>query len=537
MARKMTQFGGVAGDVLRRTLNRTTWFSGLALVSALFLAARGLGAIDQAGLFPLAALLIVALGLAHHGVRAAVSHASVYDPGDGRTFVVATRVAMASAVWVIPWMLWSNSLAPASPILSYVGTPSPLAAALFLFCCLVATPACLIAAVHSKGWLDVLSPAHWAHQFTGRGSDLMTVYAIQAGGAFLMTSLAFPLVVGTFRVNPSAGIGVAAVSGCLVLGYWVSLTGGLSGSIHAALPNRLHIREEMTFGDPAREAELNRDLPELPVFTSGHDVAHEPVVEALTEQQSADETVPGATPEQTPTESNESLDEPAEPLEETAEARQSPAPSEPVAFDVSTTHANTRKTPLLDAEIRVAEAMKRFRLDPSHTLSKLAELNQRFAPDPHVLQTLAICLHRTGHADEAFKIARRAFPLCFEYGFVSLAAAMFYELRADLTRLQLKQAQVMEIAQVLQRAGELAAAAKAYSLVIHANPGEILAVKGLLDLAERILDVKRKPAAALKIYMFLLDHCSDPTMNAVIQDGIAKCRDSEKTESDAEVSL
>ena len=39
------------------------------------------------------------------------------------------------------------------------------------------------------------------------------------------------------------------------------------------------------------------------------------VVEALTEQQSADETVPGATPEQTPTESNESLDEPAEPLD------------------------------------------------------------------------------------------------------------------------------------------------------------------------------------------------------------------------------
>ena len=62
------------------------------------------------------------------------------------------------------------------------------------------------------------------------------------------------------------------------------------------------------------------------------------------------------------------------------------------------------------------------------------------------------------------------------------------------------------------------------------DPREILAVKGLLDLAERILHVKDKPAAALKIYLFLLDHCNDPSMTEVIRDGIAQCRDSEEAD-------
>ena len=130
MAEILSHFGGVAGDVLRRTLRRSTWVSGMALVSALFLTARGLGSIEQAGLFPIAALLLVSLGLAYHGVRAAAAHASTFEPTDGRTFVVATRVAIASAVWFVPWKLWGSSLGSASPVLDSIGAPSPLAAGL-----------------------------------------------------------------------------------------------------------------------------------------------------------------------------------------------------------------------------------------------------------------------------------------------------------------------------------------------------------------------------------------------------------------------
>ncbi len=530
MAETLSHFGGVAGDVLRRTLRRSTWVSGMALVSALFLTARGLGSIEQPGLFPIAALLLVSLGLAYHGVRAAATHVSSFEPGDGRTFVVATRLAIVSAVWFVPWKLWSASLGQVSPMLDSIGAPSALAAGLFLFGCLVATPVCLVAAVHSKNWIDVLSPNHWGNQFSGRGGDLMTVYAIQAGGALLVTGLMIPLVFGAIRINLTAGLAAVGVAACVVLGYWISLTGRLCGSIHAVpaevetavRPQR--VDDDLTFADPPLAPELNRDLPEQPVE---QEPADETPVAVVSDKQAATEARPSDSQEQ---DDAVAVENPVQEVSDGTKIRRYAAPSQPVEFEVPKEAGKVRKTPLLDAESRVEEAMKRFRLEPSHTLSKLAELNQNFAPSAHVLQSMAICLHRTGHTQQAFKIARQAFPLCFERGYVSLAAAMFYELRSELNRFDLKEAQVLEIATVLHRADELAAAAKAYSLVIHANPREILAVKGLLDLAERILNVKAKPAAALKIYMFLLDHCTDPGMTEVIRDGIAQCRDSEEAD-------
>ncbi|MEE8411010.1 MAG: hypothetical protein V3S47_00805 [Acidobacteriota bacterium] len=507
MAETLSHFGGVAGDVLRRALRGSTWVSGMALVSALFLTARGLGSIEQPGLFPVAAMLIVSLGLAYHGVRAAAANASSLKTTDGRTLVVATRMAIASAVWLVPWMLWGASGGRTPELLDSIGVPSPLAAGLYLFGCLVATPICLIAAVHSKSWIDVLSPVHWGHQFSGRGNDLMVVYTIQTGGAALAAALMTPLVFGAIRLNTTAGFAATAVAACVVLGYWVSLTGRLCGSIHAA-PAEV---------DPVLDAELNRDLSEP--------VSEEPRVDEppVTEDRPRD-------PQRK--DDAEHGEGPIPP--KAAKVRRYAAPSKPVAFEVPKPVRNVRKTPLLDAETRVKEAMKRFRLDPSYTLSKLAELNQKFSPSAHVLQSLAICLHRTGHIEHAFKAARQAFPLCFERGYTSLAAALFYELRTQLNKLDLRQSQVLEIATVLQRADELAAAAKAYSLVIHTDPREILAIKGLLDVAERILKVKRKPAAALKVYRFLLEHQNDAGMAEVIRDGIEQCHDAEEAAENVE---
>jgi hypothetical protein len=469
-------------------------------------------------------MLLVSLGLAYHGVRAAAANASSFKPTDGRTFVVATRVAVVSAVWLVPWMLWGASAGPTPALLDSIGVPSPLAAGLYLFGCLVATPACLVAAVHSKGWIDVLSPTHWGHQFSGRGGDLMIVYTIQAGGAALATALMMPLVFGAIRISTTAGLAVTGLAACAVLGYWVSLTGRLCGSIHTTSAEvetdsrKLHFDAGTAFADPVFDTPLNRDLPEQPL-------EEEPVGEPpVTEDQPQDP--------QRPADAG-GVEEYVREVPEAARVRRYAAPSQPVAFEVPKPVKDARKTPLLDAEVRVEEAMKRFRLDPSHTLSKLAELNQNFAPNAHVLQSLAICLHRTGHAEQAFKAARQALPLCFECGYISLAAAMFYELRAQLHKLNLKQDQVLEIAKVLHRADELAAAAKAYSLVIHTNPGEILAVKGLLDLAERILNVKNKPAAALKVYMFLLEHNNDAGMVEVIRDAIMQCHDAEEGAANA----
>ena len=172
--------------------------------------------------------------------------------------------------------------------------------------------------------------------------------------------------------------------------------------------------------------------------------------------------------------------------------------------------------------------MKRFKLDPSHTLTKLAEMNQNFAPNAHVLQSLAICLHRSGHVEQAFKAACQAFPLCFENGYVIRAAAMFYELRAHRRKFGLDQEQILVIAKELHEDGELAAAAKAYSMVIHEDPNEMLAVTALVQVADQILSEKNNPDAALKVYLFLEERCGDPGMIDTIQDGVKRCHEAER---------
>jgi hypothetical protein len=320
--------------------------------------------------------------------------------------------------------------------------------------------------------------------------------------------LSLPFVVVTLHYNATVGLALAGAAACLVLGYWVRLTGLLCGAMHAVPPPAPHAGERvprfgLAIAGSALDPVLNRDLPELPL-------------EETTQVETAGEPQP-----QDAIEVSIELSAPAP---EAPRIRRYAAPSKRVAFEAPKPLPKERCTPLLDGEARVQDAMKRFRLDPSHTLSRLTELNQNFAPNPHVLQALAVCLHRTGHPEQALKTARQAFPLCFERGQVSLAAALFYEFRGKLHKLDLKQDQVLAVAEVLHKADELAAAAKAYSLVIHTDPTEFGAIKGLIDVADRILKHKDKPAAALKVYMFLLEHCADAAMTEIVRDRISRCR-------------
>ena len=520
-----SDFGGIAGQASRAALRRSSWIAGMALTSALFLMARGLGLLELPELFPPLAAVLVFIGLAYHATAEAGFQATV-----GRTVFVGLQVAMASALWLVPWMLWSYSRAPGAFPLEFVGTPTPLAAGAYVFCCLVATPALLIAAAHSQKWFDVVSPAHWSRQFRGRSSDLMMVYTIQTGGLVLTTALSIPFVALALRWNMTAGLAAVSVAVCNVLGFWVALAGRLCGSIHQAAavpPDRP--AAEPSFDDgleiagPALVTSVDREIPEQ--CTNSETVPEETTAAEQTRSEAAgpDESESNPTPVHPCAEEN-----PADVSEE-VKSRHYPAPANPVSFKMPKPSKEERKTPLLDAETRVVNAMKRFRLDPSHTLSRLAGLTQRFAPNPHVLQAMTICLHRTGHVDQALTAARQAFPLCFEHGLASLAAAMFYELRGQLHKLELKQEQVLVIAEVLHKADELATAAKAYSLVIHGDGGEFRAITGLLDVAERILEQKRKPEAALKVYTFLLEHVTDSGMTEVVREAISRCQNAEET--------
>jgi len=55
--------------------------------------------------------------------------------------------------------------------------------------------------------------------------------------------------------------------------------------------------------------------------------------------------------------------------------------------------------------------------------------------------------------------------------------------------------------------GDLSGAAKAYSTVIAADAGEPRAVKGLLNVADRIARETQNLEAAAKVYRFLVERC------------------------------
>lgn len=179
-------------------------------------------------------------------------------------------------------------------------------------------------------------------------------------------------------------------------------------------------------------------------------------------------------------------------------------------------------TELLDAQHRVDAALRRFAVDPESALSALRDLNSSFAPHPHVIQALAICLYRAGQIEPALKAAREALKLCFDRGHSLRAAEIFLEMRPHLEQLGITREQLLTLALALDKRSDLSGAAKAYSAVIRLDAGESRAIKGLLQVADRILREKSKPAAAAKVYRYLLQHCSASPMLEFMQAGLQK---------------
>ena len=205
-----------------------------------------------------------------------------------------------------------------------------------------------------------------------------------------------------------------------------------------------------------------------------------------------------------------------------------PTAASPAAPEVESNHvpaqASTtakRRPPLLDGQQRVEAALRRFALDPDGALSALKDLNETFAPHPHVLQAYANCLYRTNHTDVAVELARRALELCFERGHTQLVAGLFTTMYRDLERLGLDREQLLSVAASLERTDDLPGAARAYSTVIGEERGSVRAIKGLLQVADRILNERSHPAAAQKVYRYLLEHCSDSPLREYITQGLA----------------
>jgi hypothetical protein len=180
----------------------------------------------------------------------------------------------------------------------------------------------------------------------------------------------------------------------------------------------------------------------------------------------------------------------------------------------------TARRPLDDAKTRVDAAVRDFGQNPDATLAALQGLNAEFAPHPLVLQSLALYNYRAGRVAPSIEAAREAIPLCFERGHSYLAAELFREMRQHRSQLALTMEQLLTIGHTLIKMEDFATAAKAYTAVIGQDSSESRAVKGLLQVGEKILHEKHKPEAAIKVFQYLLQHCSSSPLVEYMQTGM-----------------
>jgi hypothetical protein len=198
-----------------------------------------------------------------------------------------------------------------------------------------------------------------------------------------------------------------------------------------------------------------------------------------------------------------------------------PSVDEPQPDPVPPPVSSPKKPPLMNAKQHVDEILARFSQDPPSAISALEDLRDSYAVDSQVMGGLCICRSRIGETEEALRLAREALPLAFERGHSHLTAEIFKELRAHVGKLGLNREQVLTIAAASASRDDLTTAGEAYSIILCKDACDTRAIKGLLEIAERLLREKDNPSVALKVYRFLEQRCSGSPMAEHISHGIA----------------
>ena len=491
----LTEFSGVAGRVLQRSVSLSSVITGIAVGFNIMFVGALMFAAGAPNAFTFYMQIVIAFGLARFAANGYFGEwgGTIFSSVGGswaHVATIASRYLSLTIVWLLPLVVLGfnvEATAQVNPQMLAQGAGKLVLFSMLYFLLATLTPPLfLIVSVSAQGYSDIFMPSHWKEQFEGRMGDLFVIFVAYTGTLGMVMILSIAPVVLAFSMNGWMGLFVGGLSLCLLFGLSLNLLGRLCGFYACGELGWSDAKPEPA---PAPE-EAPRDGGDEPAAVPGlepEEAVDMPVADPIPVAEPAPAPV-GAIP-LSPT-------KPEEPAA-TQQPDPIPMPAEPIDFELpamAPADAADRKTPLLDAQRRVEEAMKRFRLEPSHTLSVLTELDKDFAPSPHVLQALAICLHRTGHTNEALVKAREALPLCFERGHATLAAGLFKELRSELERLEFTQEQFLLVASNLTKRGDLATAAKAYSTVISQDPNEMRAVKGLLQVADAILHKKNRPA-------------------------------------------
>jgi hypothetical protein len=472
----LTEFSGIAGRVLVRSISGGSLISGIALGSALLAGSLVLvmaGSVEAALPF---AQSVMALALARFAVNGRFGEwgGSLFSSAGGPwsdVSMVAVRYLTLTFIWLLPVLALSlRTGAGADPAMMMGGGPSTgllLLGTVHLLAMILTPPVFLIVSVSAQNFADIFLPDHWKRLTAGRLGDLFAIYVVYVGAPAVVMLLALPSVMLALSLNPKLGAVIGALSFCALLGMSTNLLGRLCGFFACGELGEVGTEEPKK----APQKPLARLTPRPQHQQAEAGPASLPL--------SAAEPLPAARPQNA-----------------------------------------VRKPALLDARSRVDRAVDRFGRDPAGAINTLRGLDDSFAPQPQVQHALAICLMRAGRIDEAVSMTASAIPLCLDRGNSQLAAELFKEMRPHLGRIHLDSEQLLTIAAAHARLEEWAAAAKAYSMVIEGDSGENRAVQGLLQVAEGILTKKGHPPAAAKVYRYLMAKCSVSPLSEQIRRGL-----------------
>jgi hypothetical protein len=478
-----TQFSGVAGRVLWGTMSLRSLVTGV-LLGLTILVSNWVLIVAQAASFTTPLNHIVfAFVVARFVLNGQFGEweGSVFS-GAGGSWVdviqVGIRYLVLNFVWLLPLIL--IGLRPeAGPAM--MTQRMIVLRLLYVIASILTPPLMLIVSVSADNFADVFTARHWKELFSNRQVDLFAIYATYTGGMAMAVLLSAPTVIIAFSIEPKFGAFVGGIALCFLLGMSLDLLGRLCGFF--------------ALGDVTALEPASPEVAPSPTSASpqaGPTTTTRPTVPSP-------KPVPGPTNIAT-----------ASVVGTSAAAVTAPPISSP------------KKPPLLNANEHVEQIMARSAQDPVAATSALEELRTSYAPSPQVIAALCILQSRTGEPEEALRLAGEALPLAFERGHSYIAVDIFKALRAHVAKLDLNREQILIIAGAAATKGDLSTAGEAYSMILVKDLGEIRAVKGLLQVAERVLREKNNPEVALRIYRFLEQRCSGSTLAEEISRGIAQ---------------
>jgi hypothetical protein len=185
------------------------------------------------------------------------------------------------------------------------------------------------------------------------------------------------------------------------------------------------------------------------------------------------------------------------------------------AASVLVSVAEESSTPVVSAHARGASdgevqlAWNLFPTDPEGALARMAALAAAPVAEAKVFYALASMRRQAGDGPGALEAARQAIPLCLRANEGKLAVELFKAHVADARDLWLDHDQLTALGDLFFTQSDLASAANAWAAALNADAGDRKAFKGLLKIADQILQSGESLDRAIRVYDYLVQRSPD----------------------------